>query len=61
MTRNGVFVGIGYSSEGMIKLYTIGNMINEISNAAYMVESISLWHSRLIHIGISTMNKLIKS
>lgn len=45
----------------MIKLCTIDNIINEISNSAYMLESISLWHSRLAYIGISTMNRLIKS
>lgn len=61
LTRNGVFVGKGYSAERIIKLCTIDNIINEISNFAYMLESISLWHSRLTHINISTMNILIKS
>ena len=61
LTRNGIFVGKRYSAEGMIKLCTTNNIINEISNSAYMLESISLWHSRLAHIGISTMNRLIKS
>lgn len=61
LTRNGVFVGKGYSAEGMIKLCTIDNIINKVSNSAYMIDSVSLWHSRLAHIGISTMNRLIKS
>ena len=42
LTRNGIFVGKGYSAEGMIKLCTTDNIINEISNSAYMLESISL-------------------
>jgi len=60
LTRNGVFVGKGYSSEGMVKLCIIDNVINEISPSAYMVDSVSLWHSRLAHIGFSTMKRLIK-
>lgn len=60
MTRNGVFVGKGYSAEGMINLCTTDNIINEIFNSAFMLEYIYLWHSRSTHIGISTMNRLIK-
>ncbi|XP_050908623.1 uncharacterized protein LOC127122307 [Lathyrus oleraceus] len=52
--------GKGYSVEGMIKLYTTDNIINEIPNCAYMLEYTSLWKSRLEHIDISTMNRLIK-
>jgi hypothetical protein len=61
LTRNGVFVGKGYSAEGMIKLCTTDNIINEIFNSAYMLESISLWHNRLAHTGISSIKRLIKS
>ena len=45
----------------MIKLCTTDNIINEISNSAYMLESVSLWHNRLAHTGISSMKRLIKS
>lgn len=45
----------------MIKLCTADNIINEISNSTYMLESISLWHNRLAHTGISSMKKLTKS
>lgn len=61
LTRNGVFIGKGYSTEGMIKLCTNNNIINEIHNSAYMLESVSLWHNSLTHIDISSMNRLIKS
>lgn len=60
LTRNSVFIGKWYFAEEMIKLCTTDSIINEISNSAYMFESISLLHSRLTHIGISTMNRLIK-
>jgi hypothetical protein len=61
LTCNGVFVGKGYSAEGMIKLCTTDNIINENYNSAYMLQSISLWHNRLAHTGISSMKRLIKS
>jgi hypothetical protein len=44
----------------MIKLCTTDNIINENSNSAYMLESVSLWHNRLAHTGISSMKRLIK-
>lgn len=61
LTRTGEFVRKGYSAKGMIKLCTTDNIINEISNSTYMIEFTSLWYFRLVHIGINTMNKLIKS
>lgn len=60
LTCNNVFVGNGYSAKGMIKLCTIDNIINKISIFAYMIESISLWNSRITHIGISIIKRLIK-
>ncbi|KAI5418724.1 hypothetical protein KIW84_043089, partial [Lathyrus oleraceus] len=60
LTLNGVFVGKGYSVEGMIKLCTTDNIINDISNSAYMLESVSLWYNRLAYSGISFMKRLIK-
>ena len=60
LSRNGVFVGKGYSSEGMVKLCTNDNNNNKNVASAYMVDSVSLWHSRLAHVGISTMKRMIK-
>lgn len=61
LTCNIVFMGKGYSIKGMVKLCTIDNIINKVSIFTYMLESVSLWRSRLSHIGISTMKRLIKS
>lgn len=61
LTRNGVFVGKEYFTEGVIKLRTTNNIIKEISYSTYMLESISLWHNRLTHINISSMKRLINS
>ena len=46
ISKNAVFVGKGYSLDGMFKL-----SINNINIAsAYMVESSTLWHARLGHL-----------
>lgn len=57
ITKNGVYVGKGYSCDGMFKL-----SVNEINNIfAYVVEcSASIWHSRLAHLNyrmLKYMNK----
>lgn len=59
LTCNGVFVGKGYFSKGMVKLSTIENIFNKVSIFAYMIESIYLWHSRLTRINIRVMKRLI--
>lgn len=58
LTCNRVFVVKGYFAEGMIKFCTTNNIINDYS--AYMLESVSLWHSKLAHLDISSMKRLIK-
>ena len=64
LTCGGVFIGKGYSYNGMIKLCTVDNAdiaaINKSSHSAYMLDSVSLWHDRLAHVGISTMKRLVK-
>ena len=61
LSRNGVFVGKGYSSDGMVKLCIVDNANNNKNVvSAYMIDSVSLWHGRLAHIGISTMKRLVK-
>ena len=64
LSRNGIFVGKDYSTRGMIKLSVITNdqlnVINKDVSFAYVVDSLSLWHNILAHIGISTMKKMIK-
>lgn len=60
LSRNGVFVGKGYSYDGMVKLCIANNAINNNDASAYMVDSVSLWHGRLAHVGISTTKRMIK-
>ena len=61
LSRNGAFIGKGYSSDGMVKLCIVDNGINNNNvSFAYMLDSVSLWHGRLAHIGLSTMKRMIK-
>ena len=62
LSRNGVFIGKGFSYDKMIKLCIIDSPTNNKNNdaSAYMIDSVSLWHNRLAHIGISTMKRMIK-
>ena len=47
LTKNGVFVGKGYATEGMFKLNVD---INKIISSAYMCCSFNGWHARLCHV-----------
>ena len=62
LSRNCVFVGKGCSSEGMVKLCTSDNVVinNKSVYSAYIVDSITFWHSRLAHIDIDSMKQIIK-
>ena len=61
LSRNVAFIGKGYSSDGMVKLCIVDNGINNNNvSFAYMLDSVSLWHGRLAHIGLSTMKRMIK-
>ena len=61
LSRNGVFVGNSYSSDGMVKLCIVDNAINNKNVvSAYILDFVSLWHGILAHIGISTMKRLVK-
>lgn len=59
LSRNGSFIGKGYSCEGMVKLCIDDNKNKNVSSA-YMLDSVSLWHGRLAPIGISTIKRMIK-
>ena len=41
ITKNGVFVGKGYATDGMFKL----NIMNKISSSAYMLCDFNIWHA----------------
>jgi hypothetical protein len=47
ITKDGVFVGKGYATDGMFKL----NIMNKISSSsAYMLCDFNIWHARLCHV-----------
>ena len=52
MSKNGMFVGKGYSCDGMFKL----SINNKVNSSVYIVESSShLWHLRLAHINFRSL------
>lgn len=55
VSKNGVFVGKGYSCDGMFKL-----SINEISPIVYVVDSSLLWHARLGHLNYGYLHYMSK-
>ena len=57
LTKNGVFVGKGYSCEGMYKLSLD---INKIMNSAYIVDSFDTWHARLAHLNFRSLKYMSK-
>lgn len=67
LTKGGVYVGKGYLSEGLFKLNAVPTMdaiINK-NNAGtstasmYMIESSSLWHSRLGHVNFRSLQRMV--
>jgi len=52
LSENGIFVGKGYTNDGMFKLnlYEI-NEINDVS--VYVVDFSTLWHAKLAHLSFS--------
>jgi len=59
LSKNGIFVGKGYIDDGMFKLNLDGiNEINDIS--VYLVDSSTLWHVRLAHLGFSSLQYMHK-
>ena len=58
LTKNGIFVGKGYATDGMFKLNV---EINKVFPSAYMLCDFNVWHSRLCHVNkriISNMSNL---
>ena len=65
LTKNGMYVGKGYMSNGLFKMNVmtvvppIKNIINKNMFSAYMLESSNVWHGRLGHVSYDTLRKLI--
>ena len=51
-----MFVGKGYSCNGMYKL----NINNNDINLAYIVESCDVWHARLTHFNFRSLKYMSK-
>ena len=47
ITKNGIFVGKGYATDGMFKLNVV---LNKISPSVYLVCDFNIWHARLCHV-----------
>ena len=48
ITKNGLFVGKGYTYDGMFKLKVENNKAS--TSSVYMLSSINFWHACLCHI-----------
>ena len=65
LTKNGMYVGKGYISNGLFKMNVmtivppIKNIYNKNTSSAYMLESSNVWHGRLRHVNYDTLRRLI--
>jgi hypothetical protein len=64
LTKNEMFVGKSYLSDGLFKMNvmtvvpkSINN--NKIDSSAYLLESSNIWHGRLGHVNYDTLRRLI--
>ena len=57
LSKNGLYIGKGYSCDGMFKL-SINNNNTHVS--VYMVDSLSLWHDRLAHVSFRSLKFMAK-
>ena len=62
LSKSGNFVEKGYSCDMMIKFCTNDNFNKVASNSVCMRDSnsLSLWHNRLKHVGLSTIKRIVK-
>lgn len=58
MTKNGVFVRKGYCNGGLFVSNVLELIKNVVSSSVYLVDSLSMWHGRLGHIGMSYVKKM---
>ena len=64
LTKDGMYVGRGYMTDGLFKLnvLTVVPTIasnNKNSSFAYIVDSSHLWHSRLRHVNYGSLCTLV--
>ncbi|KAK2372890.1 CBL-interacting serine/threonine-protein kinase [Trifolium repens] len=58
ITKNGMFVGKGYATDGMFKLNVDLNFNNNIPTSVYSVCDFKIWHSRLCHVSMRAISNL---
>ncbi|KAL0385037.1 UNVERIFIED_CONTAM: Retrovirus-related Pol polyprotein from transposon TNT 1-94 [Sesamum radiatum] len=59
ITKNGDFIGKGYLADGLFVLNTMPFVSNKsISNSAYIVETVNIWHGRLGHVNFDSVKRL---
>lgn len=60
VSKNEMYVGKGYLTEGLFKLNVmVVDSMNRIAASSYLLESNDLWHIRLGHVNYKTLRKLI--
>ena len=47
LTKNGNFVGKGFSCRGLFVLDATCNVMNKASSSTYFVDSLDIWHAKL--------------
>ncbi|BBH02484.1 NOL1/NOP2/sun family protein [Prunus dulcis] len=62
LTKNGMYVGKGYLTDGHFKM-NVMTVVHKVNNnkvsSAYMLESSDLWHGRLGHVNYDKLCQLI--
>ena len=65
LTKNGMYVGKGYMSNGLFKMNVMAvvpptkNINNKNMSFAYIFESSNVWHGRLGHVNYDKLRRLI--
>ena len=59
ISKNDVYVGKDYLTEGLFKLNVIAIDINKVQASSYLLESNNLWHAHLGHVNFKTIRKMI--
>ena len=62
LTKNGMYVGKSYMSDGLFKLNVmtvVPSVINNTTSSSYLLESSNLWHGRLGHVNYGSLRRLI--
>ena len=61
LTKAGMYVGKGYSTEGLFKLNVLvtNTMNNNKNTSVYIVDSFVLWHARLGHVNNRSIYRMV--